>query len=70
VTGTEVFLRQEKHSTSRVGAGLLSAAAGSVQGGAGAGRLIFPEGALLVRGTGWKEGVMEQRGRQKNDPFL
>lgn len=40
VAGTEVILRQEKHSTSRAGAGLLSAVGGSVQGGAGEGWLI------------------------------
>jgi len=50
VAGTEVLLRQEKHSTSRAGAGLLSAVGGSVQGGAGEGWLIFPEGAVLIRG--------------------
>lgn len=70
VAGTEVLLRQEKHSTSRAGAGLLSAVGGSVQGGAGEGWLIFPEGAVLIRGTGWKVGFMEQRGRQKNGPFF
>ena len=42
----------------------------SVQGGAGEGWLIFPEGAALIRGTGWKMGFMEQRGRQKNGPFF
>lgn len=70
VAGTEVLLRQEKHSTSRAGAGLLSAVGGSVQGGAGEGWLIFPEGAVLIRGMGWKVGFMEQRGRQKNEPFF
>ena|GEM_PF-3642953 len=68
VAGTEVLLRQEKHSTSRAGARLLSAVGGSVQGGAGEGWLIFPEGAVLIRGMGWKVGFMEQRGRQKNGP--
>ena len=64
VAGTEVLLRQEKHSTSRAGAGLLSAV-GECPGRCRGGWLIFPEGAVLIRGRDGRWGSWNKEGGKR-----